>query len=203
MAAMNPFTSDHREFDSLTFTSISYQQQTVTERTFEDCQFLNCTLRQIAFKACTFRNCVFRATDLSLASVVDCIFTTTVFKDSQLIGINWTEANWHQRGFLHPIDFFNCVLNYATFFGLDLTQVKLTGCLAKEVDFAEANLTGAICRETDFSGSRFLHTNLTKADFSGAQNYAIAATTNTLKQAKFSLPEAMSLLYGLDIELTE
>jgi fluoroquinolone resistance protein len=56
---------------------------------------------------------------------------------------------------------------------------------------------------TDFSNSRFQHTNLTEADFTGATNYAIAASLNTLKKTKFSLPEAMSLLYSLDIILTE
>jgi hypothetical protein len=44
---------------------------------------------------------------------------------------------------------------------------------------------------------------LTQADFTGATNYAIAASLNTLKKTKFSLPEAMSLLYSLDIILTE
>jgi len=44
---------------------------------------------------------------------------------------------------------------------------------------------------------------LTEADFTGAKNYAIAASSNTLKKTKFSLPEAMGLLYSLDIVLTE
>ncbi len=41
------------------------------------------------------------------------------------------------------------------------------------------------------------------ADFRGARNYAIAADLNTLKQAKFSLPEAVALLHGLDIILED
>ena len=48
-----------------------------------------------------------------------------------------------------------------------------------------------------------MHANLTEADFTGAKNYAIAPGMNTLKKTKFSLPEAMSLLYNLDIKLTE
>jgi uncharacterized protein YjbI with pentapeptide repeats len=200
---MNPFTSNQLEFEAQTFSAINYQQQEVAGKTFEECEFVNCTLRETAFKACIFRNCVFRESDLSLGSVLDCIFTATEFRDSHLVGLDWTQANWHQRGFLRTIDFFNCVLNYGTFFGLDLTGINLSECLAKEVDFAEANLTRVNFKATDLSGSRFLHTNLTEADLSGALNYTIAVTSNTLKQAKFSLPEAMSLLYGLDIVLNE
>jgi uncharacterized protein YjbI with pentapeptide repeats len=69
------------------------------------------------------------------------------------------------------------------------------------VNFAETDLTEADCTRTDFSEGRFLHTNLTEADFTGAAHYAIDATTNTLSKTKFSLPEAMSLLYSLDIVL--
>lgn len=47
----------------------------------------------------------------------------------------------------------------------------------------------------------FSNTNLTEADLSAARNYHITPGQNVLKRAKFSLPEAMSLLYSLDIDL--
>ena len=71
------------------------------------------------------------------------------------------------------------------------------------VTFAETNLTEVNCTHTDFSDSRFIHTNLTKADFCGAHNYAVVADRNTLKKTKFSLPEAVALLHGLDIILAK
>ena len=51
--------------------------------------------------------------------------------------------------------------------------------------------------------SRFNHTNLTEADFSDATHYNISAVDNTLKKTRFSLPEAISLLYSLDIILKD
>ena len=81
--------------------------------------------------------------------------------------------------------------------------MTLTRCLAKDVDFAEADLTQANCTGTDFTDSRFNHTNLTEADFTDATHYNISATDNTLKKTRFSLPEAVSLLYSLDIILKE
>ena len=49
--------------------------------------------------------------------------------------------------------------------------------------------------------SVFYRTNLTEANFRHAYNYAIDFRSNMLKKTKFSLPEATSLLGGLDIIL--
>jgi uncharacterized protein YjbI with pentapeptide repeats len=87
--------------------------------------------------------------------------------------------------------------------GLDLRQAKLVRCTAREADFTESDLTGADCNGTDFSSSRFLRTNLTKANFTKASNYSIDPSLNTLKKTRFSLPEAISLLYSLDIILDD
>jgi hypothetical protein len=52
------------------------------------------------------------------------------------------------------------------------------------------------------SQSRFFHTNLTQV-ICQARNYVIAAHLNTLKKTKFFSPDAIALLYSLDIELAE
>lgn len=85
--------------------------------------------------------------------------------------------------------------------GLNLKGIKIVECVAREVNFSDTNLTKADLRSTDFSGSRFINTDLTSADFSNATNYSINPAHNKLKKTKFTLPEAMSLLYGLDIIL--
>jgi uncharacterized protein YjbI with pentapeptide repeats len=72
-------------------------------------------------------------------------------------------------------------------------------CEAKEVDFIEADLTGGDFKNTDFNQSVFFKTNLTKVNFSRATNYSIDIKTSTVTNARFSLPEAMSLLYNFDI----
>jgi uncharacterized protein YjbI with pentapeptide repeats len=86
---------------------------------------------------------------------------------------------------------------------LKLHSLQIADCVARHADFAEADLTKANFRGTDLTDARFLHTNLTEADFTGAFNYSINASLNTLKQTKFSLPEALSLLHNLDIVLVE
>jgi uncharacterized protein YjbI with pentapeptide repeats len=103
----------------------------------------------------------------------------------------------------NAIGFERCAISHSIFLGLGLRRVEIVDCLAHGADFAEADLTQANCAGTDFKDSRFLHTDLTEADFTGATNYAIAPKLNVLRKTRFALPEAMSLLYGLDIILTE
>lgn len=97
--------------------------------------------------------------------------------------------------------FEECVLDYATFFGLDLREARFTGCSAKEVDFAEARMTGVDCSGTDFTRATFAHTDLARSDFRGARNYRISPTANTVKKAHFSLPDALALLAEFDVKV--
>jgi fluoroquinolone resistance protein len=114
--------------------------------------------------------------------------------------VDWTKAGDAviSKLFL-SVHFDDCLLNYAAFFGLTLRRSRFAGCIAREVDFREADLTEAVCTRTDFTGSKFHHTNLTKADFRHATAYTINPATNTVTKARFSLPEAVSLLNGFDI----
>jgi uncharacterized protein YjbI with pentapeptide repeats len=130
-------------------------------------------------------------------------FSSVQFEGCKVIGINWTEASWQKGGFFRLIDFHDCTLNYSSFFGLKLKGIKITQSTAREVDFGETDLTAGVFDHTDFSGSIFMHTDLTEADFTTATNYSISAKNNTLKKTKFALPEAMSLLYSLDIILVD
>jgi uncharacterized protein YjbI with pentapeptide repeats len=130
-------------------------------------------------------------------------FSVTRFEDSKVIGVDWTRADWAATRLGDPIGFSRCAINHSTFIGLRLPGIQITGCSAVNVDFREADLSKANFAGTDLSDSLFSNTNLTEADLSCARNYRIAPGQNTLKQAKFSFPEAISLLYSLDIVLTE
>ena len=169
---------------------------------FHECTFDRCTLVEAALQGCRFVNCVFQRCDLSLVQVPNCSFAATRFEDSKAIGVDWTRADWQAARLLDPIGFFRCAISHSTFIGLSLPRVQFVNCVAVDVDFRESDLSQADFAGTDLSESLFSNTNLTEADLSGARNYDIDAGRNVLKQARFSLPEAMSLLYGLDIVLT-
>ena len=198
-------SGDQNEYNALELKGASFRNDRLDHKVFTSCGFMKCSFREATFSYCKFNNCTFRHCDLSLVTLKECSFQNTIFEDTQMVGVNWIDTNLAQMKhvFAKPVDFIKCVLNHSTFMGLNLKNVRLTQCIARDVSFEEADLSHANCTFTDFTDSRFLHSNLTEADFTGATNYSIAASLNTLKKTKFSLPEAMSLLYNLDIVITE
>lgn len=199
---MNPF-SDQLEFSGRTFKNLSLSGVEIDGREFDGCTFSRCDLHSARLAACRLRDCTFSDCELNAITLPGCTLSEVAFEDCRLVGINWTDTAWAKGRFLVPARFTRCALNHSLFIALDMHEVVLKDCLAREADFSDANLSKAICSGTDFHDARFWHTDLTDADFTGAANYSIAASLNTLKRTKFSLPEAMSLLYSLDIILDD
>jgi len=199
------FPFDQPEYSSQEFKKLILKSARVIKKDFSGCTFSKCNFAETLFQECRFHECKFSHCDLSLANLKGCTFNSTRFETSQVIGVDWTQTAWAENKFIvfKPVDFVECVLNHSTFSAMKMKQIQVVRCIAHDVSFEEADLTQADCTFTDFNSSRFLHTNLTEADFTGATNYTIAPQLNILKKTKFSLPEAMALLYGLDIQLTE
>jgi fluoroquinolone resistance protein len=187
-----------QEYDGETFEALEAKGAELRERIFEGCRFVRCNLGAAVLRSCRFVDCTFEHCDLSNLAVAGCTFRDVKFLHCKAIGINWATA----AVFDHA-EFEKSVVTLACFAGLDLKKTVLRDCSAREADFSETDLGGADLRGTDFAGARFSRTNLQKADLRGAKNYTIRAEDNRLKNARFSLPEATLLLYGLGIELEE
>ena len=185
------------------FKDVHLKRAQVVASEFYDCTFVHCSFVESVLRDCRLASCTFQACDLSLLQVPNSTFSATRFEDCKVIGVNWTRANWPEARLHRPIGFLKCAISHSTFIGLSLKQIQIRDCVAVDVDFREADLSQADLTGSDLSESLFSNTNLTEADLSGAHNYHIDPTQNTLKQAKFSLPEAISLLYGLDIILSD
>ena len=199
---MNPFQANN-DYDGRSFKQITLEGDLLSNKAFYDCTFIACAFGDTTFQACKFDDCLFKDCDLSLVTLESCSFTNTRFEKSKIIGVDWTFASWPAFGLQPPLNFLDCALDYSTFTGLKLPNVSFKDCSLKDVAFAEADLSGA-----DFSGallakSIFYKTNLQGANFAGAKDYHIDLTQNDAAGAKFSLPEAMSLLYALNIEIME
>jgi len=132
-------------------------------------------------------------------------FQNTRFSNSQLAGIDWTLMKWPRKSLRNKpkfdISFTRCELNYSIFIALEMYKAQFDSCFLDEVCFEDADLEKAVFDGCNLSGASFNHTNLESADFSTARNYSINVQTNRVKKAKFSLPEAISLLYAMDIEI--
>lgn len=191
------------EYSDETFAKLKMDAKRISGKHFYDCVFSHCSFREAAFLGCKFNDCLFQDCDLGLARFDDSSFSDTRFERSTVVGVNWTVAAWSRFQSESPISFRECVIDLSVFMGLSLRKALFEKCSAKEVEFSDADLLSANFSGTDLSKSRFQRTNLSKANFVGATNYFIDLTTNKIEKAKFSLPEAMSLLYGLNIVLVE
>ena len=201
MKNTGPGGADEKEHSERVFDKLQLKGSKTESKTFYACVFRNCDFTGASFRFCKFRDCAFESCNLSLAKVSASVFDGISFKNSKLAGVNWTEAEWPRITLSGPPKFFNCVLSDCSFLGLRLAGAVIRDSLAKEADFREAVLSKADLTGTDFAGALFGGTDLCGANLAGARNYAINPKENKVKDARFSLPEAMALLYCLDVKI--
>jgi uncharacterized protein YjbI with pentapeptide repeats len=187
-----------KDYYDQNFENIVYNNNKLEFKIFEECTFINCNFSETAFKNCKFRYCQFINCNLSLITVVCCNFLNVKFNDCKIIGVNWT----YSEALCSPIIFSKCNISQSNFLGLNLKSISITECVAREDDFRECDLSKAILTMNDFKNTLFCNTNLIKADFTSSTNYAINVLNNKIQGAKFSLPDVISLLSGIGIEIT-
>ncbi len=179
-----------------TFTGLTLANETIVGIEFEECEFQKCSFVNCNLDSWKFLDCKIVECRMSAINPVRSRFQGVKFLTSQVIGFDWTRAEA-----IEDLEFTNCKINYSNFKLLKLPRLKLINCEAHEVDFINTDLTEGVFTNTDFENSRFFKADLTEADFRGAKNYTIDARNTVLKKTKFSLPEALALLDGLDIVL--
>jgi fluoroquinolone resistance protein len=200
---LTPVISSQADYTEEVFKEIRLDRVELVSTEFHDCVFFRSSFVETAFRSCKFVGCTFKECDLSLAKVPGSRFTSCRFEGCKAMGINWSEADWPKSSLPDPIGFFDCTISHSTFIGVSLREIKICDCLAVDADFREADLSQADFGGTDLAQSLFGHTDLSGADLSRARNYHIDPSQNTLTQAKFSLPEALSLLHNMDIVLVD
>jgi uncharacterized protein YjbI with pentapeptide repeats len=192
---------DAKEYDDTAFRNLELAGTVIDGIRFRDCSFARCDFSAATLARCRFSDCEFVDCNLSLARLTGSGFSGVGFTDCKLVGIDWTAAHWPTVRMAGALAFVRCALNDSSFFGLDLRELKAIDCRAIDVDFTEACCEDADFSHTDLRDSLFRKTRLARANFAEARNYRIDVFDNDIKRARFALPEAVSLLHGLDIEL--
>ncbi|MFC1711824.1 pentapeptide repeat-containing protein [Patescibacteria group bacterium] len=180
------------------FQDLFLEKKKIKAKVFEKCEFIKCKFIDCIFDDCQFLNCNFKDCLISAAKPFNSSFLEVKFLDSKVIGFDWTKA----KSILF-LSFLRCNISYSNFSQLDLEELKVKECVAKEVDFVETNLKNSVFTKTDLLKTRFIQSDLSFADFRKAYNYMLDFRQNKLKKAKFSLPEASNLLRCLDIILED
>jgi uncharacterized protein YjbI with pentapeptide repeats len=97
--------------------------------------------------------------------------------------------------------FENCLVSSCNFSDMEIRNTDFTGSRIENCDFFQTNLTSSNFTDTVLKDTIFESTNLTKADFTNAKDYRINPAANKLKDAKFTLPEALSFFEYFEIKV--
>lgn len=197
MDKIRKLLSDHSSYDDENFYELEYSSSVLETIEFSYCNFEKCEFTNSSFINCRFHRCKFIDCDLSNANVFKSRFTDTYFKRSKLVGVNWTAA----KGEFMSVGFFESNISYCNFADLKIPKTKFINCKAIDADFTQCDLSGADFEKSNVLNSKFHNTNLSKARFVETQNYAIDPRYNKIRSAKFSIPQAISLLECFGIEL--
>ena len=163
---------------------------------FDNCTFKNCDFSKSIIYNCRFVECTFINCDLSLSQLKSSIFNDVTFKKSKLLGISWSNC---QEPF--EVKFESSNLSQNSFHLMDLRQMKFIDSMITDSGFEECNLEKSLFDKCDLQYTVFIKNNLKKANFQTAKNYLINPDENDIKDAIFSLPEALSFLSLLPIKL--
>lgn len=175
---------------------VEYSDKKLDSIYFDNCTFYKCDFSKSYMQNCKFTECTFINCDLSLSIFKASTFNDVSFVKSKLIGISWSSCD-------EPFDvsFDTCNLSQNSFHLLDLRQIKFINSLIKDTGFEECNLENSVFDNCNLEQTVFIKNNLKKSNFGTSKNYLIDPSENDIKNAYFSLPEALSFLSLLPIKL--
>jgi fluoroquinolone resistance protein len=189
---MNNITSVDRIFKGLDFREAALEKGEYEGCTFENCVFTNSDMNHIVFQDCLFESC-----DISMAQLKGTSLRDVKFKNCKMLGLRFDSCN----PFLLSLTFEKCILDFSSFFRLNIKKTIFRDSKLEDVEFVEADLTDAVFSGSDLNRAVFGGTVLEKADFRGAYNYSLDPENNRIKKAKFSLQQAAGLLVKYNILL--
>ncbi|MFI5348309.1 MAG: pentapeptide repeat-containing protein [Elusimicrobiota bacterium] len=185
-------------FRGKTFSKLDASAHAFDDLEFDSCVFQECAFPGAALKRWHLTDCRFENCDLTAARVTAARLRGVAFKNCRAGGVNWAGASS-----LDDLSFEHCVLDHGVFSNAKLPRFSAVDCRLREADFAEADLRSAVFTRSDLRGSRFFGADLSAADLRGAFDYLIDARQTKMKKTRVSLPEAVSLLSGLDVVLED
>ena len=166
------------------------------EDSFEDCEYKDIDFALYELKSVTFYRCKFINCNLANQSLVNASFKEPIFDSCKLLGVNWSELKR-----LDQPKFLNSKLDLGIFHRLKLKKAEFVHCSVKDVDFSEADLSSALFTESTLTNSNFDGAIITETDFRSSRDYYIDPRRTKIKGAKFSYPEALSLITALGAEV--
>lgn len=185
----------NKAYDGVVFKKMNVVGDTLLGIEFENCRFISCKFSESKFDNCKFIDCKFEMCNLNIVKFTKVSLVDALFKKCKLSGIDFSDL----IGVTKSMDLVDCDFKYIVFMDIDLKDRKIKDCIAQESNFIKVDLQNADFSGTDLKGTRFEDCDISGANFIEAKNYFIDTSCNKITKAKFSMPEAASLLENLDI----
>jgi len=144
-----------------------------------------------------FWDCIFDWCNLSLIDIENTLLQNVEFKNCKIVWVNFSIKEKE----LISINFKNCSINLSYFSDLKLKNISFEWSEIIECNFRDSNLSKWNFKNCNLDKTIFDKTNLSFTNFIWAKNYSINPTSNILKKAIFSYPEAFWLLNYFDIKI--
>lgn len=184
-------------YDNETITNSNLDNFVFVKNTeFISCHFNEVDLCAKSLLGIKFIECTFTKCNLSNINVVGSTFREVTFKLSKVIGVNFSSCQG-----LSDLKGIDSNFDYCIFQNCKVPSVSFESCSLKESDFSEGQFVGGNFSNSNLEGALFNSSNISKCNFIGAKNYSIDLTVTKLKNAKFSMPEAISLFDPLEISI--
>jgi len=182
----------NESFKDLQLEDVDFGGMTFDECEFIDCAFIKCNFRNASFGNCTFNNCNLSNLPLTQTKVGEVIFCKC-----KLVGLDFSVC----KKLLFSIKLDTCILQMCNFSRMKMDEFSFTGSEFKDCDFYEADLSGSDFSRCDLKGSLFENCDLKEADFRHATNYLIDPAKNKVRKGKYSMPEVLSFLAPLELDI--
>ncbi len=192
---------EEKYFENQKFEELKFDAEQLEGYEFFDCEFDSCVFNDCKITRCRLSNCKFNKCSITNIETKSTYISDTEFFNCNLMGVNWSVLvpSGH---FSEPISKIqNCNLKYNTFINMTFRKIQFNDNTIIHSTFGECKLVESGFKNCKLDRTEFIKCDLRKADFRDATGYEIDVFTNTLRDARFSFPEAINLLNSLNIRI--
>lgn len=187
------------------FENCEFEDCSFDESKFLDCEFSNCSFKKTSMQKCEFSGTVLNNCEFSTCNLSNIDFVNSSLLNAKMFNVKFTDCKMIGANFLKvksdKVEFKNCLLRMAYFFGFNLKKQILIGLDFTEADICDCNFEGAIfeenCsfRKVNFKGSNnFKNTDLRGCDIGNV-------SPDKIQGGFISKSQATEILSKLDIKV--
>ncbi|WP_224363999.1 pentapeptide repeat-containing protein [Hyalangium versicolor] len=179
------------------FTDLDLQHADLSGKEFSGCTFRHVKLQESRWNRARLEDCVFEDCDLTRMNPSQMRAMGVTFRQSKLMGIDWTEVARNP-----VLSFEECDLRYSSFVGTNLSKAVFRACKAAEANFIQCNLAHADFSQTQLTGANFEDSDLTLANFATADGAFLNPAKNNVKGTRIPVESAvlLALFLGMHVE---